>query len=57
MGHFLKKFSRVKVCVGKISMGGNDVTFISVVLTFPRKKFYKGPSCNNLNFYDPIKIT
>jgi hypothetical protein len=40
----------------KISIGGNDVTFNSVLLTFPRKKIYKGPSCNNLNFYDPIKI-
>jgi hypothetical protein len=40
----------------KISIGGNDITFISVVLTFPIKKFYKGPSYSFLNFYDPIKI-
>jgi hypothetical protein len=40
----------------KISIGGNDITFNSVVLTFPRKKNYEGPSCDFLNFYDPIKI-
>jgi hypothetical protein len=53
---FFEKFSKSKFVWEKFSIGGNDVTFNSVVPTFPGKKFYRDPSYSFLNFYGSLKI-